>query len=454
MDGIEAMRPGYRPLGLQLNIKPNSESDFFKREQSADKVELESIAGNEVVESVTFSADLGERIDEIDIAVDTDVEHNEHDAISSAKTSDEETTESTPNLRSSPPAVPQACPVCAKVFRSVKAVRMHMPTHGPKRFQCEFCAKRFVRLSQLETHRKTHTGDRPFQCEVCARRFAQACMVTVHMRTHTGAKPFQCAHCSKRFAQAANLKRHEETHTDVRPWECRACGKRFQRKFTLQMHEKRHGQVAAADAPVAGEATAGDHTGNNETNGHDAIERVSTKQRQRAPTNRRAKPTATSKKSQLLGDFGLELPPGVPADGFIGDKPFPCMVCRKTFAQAAILQVHMRVHTGEKPYQCLKCLKSFRQWTHLNRHQSVHTGEKTFGCSQCDKYFARLQTLQIHERTHKRVHTVASIVLDGGGTDLLQLSANSILEEEQSDEIDTVIVGAGDVSIMYDIVNG
>lgn len=322
--GVEPLRPGYRPLGLQLAITTASVT----------------VADSVPEESITLAAEIPKGIDEGGVRNET------------ANAAD----------------LSHSCPVCQKPFRNAKAVRMHMPTHGPKRFQCEFCAKHFVRLSQLNTHRTMHTGERPFECPVCARRFAQACMVQVHLRTHTGAKPFRCAHCEKCFAQAANLKRHEETHTDVRPYVCRACGKRFQRKFTLQMHEKRHGGLAVGDC--------------------DPIERLSTKRQQPATTKSQPEPTAMPTRSQ-------------PSAGS-ADKPFPCQVCRKTFAQASSLQVHMRVHTGDKPYPCDVCPKTFRQWTHLNRHRCVHTGQKAFGCSRCEKRFARLESLQAHERKHER----------------------------------------------------
>lgn len=141
------------------------------------------------------------------------------------------------------PLPASVCPICGKILRNAKALRMHMPTHSAKRYQCEYCPKRFVRLSQLETHQRTHTGDRPYECTVCSRRFAQSVMVQIHMRTHTGQKPFQCVQCDRGFAQAANLKRHEQQmHAGVgaQRYDCGICGQSFQRKFTMQSHEKRH----------------------------------------------------------------------------------------------------------------------------------------------------------------------------------------------------------------------
>ena len=34
-----------------------------------------------------------------------------------------------------------------------------------------------------------------------------------------------------------------------------------------------------------------------------------------------------------------------------GDRPYHCVMCRKSFADSSTLTKHMRVHTGDKPYQ-------------------------------------------------------------------------------------------------------
>lgn len=105
-----------------------------------------------------------------------------------------------------------------------------------KRFACPLCAKCFRCFSQLEIHKRSHTGEKPYRCTLCGKRYAQKGHLYTHQRTHTGEKPYRCMHCSKAFIQKCSLDMHQRTHTGEKPFICVKCGKGFTKKFNLNKH--------------------------------------------------------------------------------------------------------------------------------------------------------------------------------------------------------------------------
>ncbi|XP_070792460.1 zinc finger protein 397-like [Pituophis catenifer annectens] len=83
-----------------------------------------------------------------------------------------------------------------------------------------------------------------------------------------------------------------------------------------------------------------------------------------------------------------------------GEKPYKCLDCGKCFCQSSGLTIHQRIHAGEKAYQCLDCGKSFRVKSHLIRHSIIHKGEKPYKCPECGVSFCERSELRIHQRIH------------------------------------------------------
>ncbi|XP_028834201.1 zinc finger E-box-binding homeobox 1 isoform X2 [Denticeps clupeoides] len=80
-----------------------------------------------------------------------------------------------------------------------------------KRFVCRFCGKGFAGQSNLESHQRVHTGEKPFRCATCGKPFSEAGNLKKHQRVHTGEKPFTCTRCGKRFAWICNLRTHQQS---------------------------------------------------------------------------------------------------------------------------------------------------------------------------------------------------------------------------------------------------
>ena len=95
-----------------------------------------------------------------------------------------------------------------------------------------------------------------------------------------------------------------------------------------------------------------------------------------------------------------------------------CTVCDKKFAKPSQLVRHMRVHTGERPFACLMCRKSFNQKNalqvrragprslyspplHMQIHMKKHTGERPHVCPFCQYAFSQKGNLKTHiQRSH------------------------------------------------------
>ena len=60
------------------------------------------------------------------------------------------------------------------------------------------CLKQFGEASNILTHLRIHTNDRPFECRICKKRFRNKAHLQTHLLVHTKDKQvMSCALCTK-----------------------------------------------------------------------------------------------------------------------------------------------------------------------------------------------------------------------------------------------------------------
>ncbi|TRY87933.1 hypothetical protein DNTS_005230 [Danionella cerebrum] len=79
------------------------------------------------------------------------------------------------------------------------------------RLRCVLCRRGFNSRSNLRSHMRIHTLDKPFSCRFCSRRFSQSSTLRNHVRLHTGERPYRCHVCQSAYSQLAGLRAHQKS---------------------------------------------------------------------------------------------------------------------------------------------------------------------------------------------------------------------------------------------------
>lgn len=169
------------------------------------------------------------------------------------------------------------------------------------------------------------TQQQIYHCQYCNKTFTWLKSLTVHLRTHTNVKPYKCELCDRSFVRSDYLKYHiiKSHETTEQVFTCTACSGVFATNRGLLRHIRTE-HYGNADRKE-NYSTNPDYPSENESHGE------------------------------------------VDENG-----KFACTYCDECYDSRDPLVQHIKRHLGEKPFRCDLCPKSFIRQDFLQCHRSNH----------------------------------------------------------------------------------
>ena len=250
-----------------------------------------------------------------------------------------------------------------------------------KSFVCSFqgCTKVFGKPSRLETHMRTHTGERPFRCHVdgCDKAYARNQHLQRHLQAHDRETPEKRKKKSvdeeasghrqrlNKFLLADSSKLKRATTSSSAPsFVCvfEGCQKQLASERSLKAHMNIHGGVRyVCDSDGCAQS-------------YPTLKSLKRHQKETHQRSVVVCPDTPSEDSEWetpkdgLAKSAEDLEGG--SSGGAGFKSYACASCGKSFKKHWQLKSHSFEHTGVLPFKCREagCDRAFLFRSHLRRH--------------------------------------------------------------------------------------
>ncbi|XP_051511434.1 zinc finger protein 770 isoform X2 [Myxocyprinus asiaticus] len=320
------------------------------------------------------------------------------------------------------------CLTCLKCFSAPSKLRRHVLTHTNHRpFGCRFCAKTFRQLPHLKVHLATHLSESTgkmcpaFQYSPCGsstqrlqenQTFGEKqepCVTTESADNYVNVNDsfpippwntqsvtencngkkriYDCPICLKRFGAPSKLKRHYLIHTDQRPFPCSICGHAFRQLSNLKIHIRAHTDCKKKTAPFQSHRFNSlplpEYSVSNSGLKHSTYNCLARTFRSYAPKHlslQQSNTCSTDKPKSAATDL-IKTESGtasITVSKYVSERglkmiKYPqgywCLTCSKCFKAPSKLKRHILIHTGQKPFKCTVCAKAFQQKAYLKIHK-------------------------------------------------------------------------------------
>lgn len=319
---------------------------------------------------------------------------------------------------------------------------------------CEYCGKKFRSVSNLEVHRRTHTGELPYKCNVCNHSCAQSSKLKRHMKLHRTPEDRTSNAGSVETLDGEDSEEEEEEELEEEE-DDEDLDAEEEEAEDLSVPSQGPPRIPSHPASLVGELM--DKFGlSNIAQYSEAYKQALQESGSSLKLHMANKDCDNNNGGQvkMQNDFHKGMLPGppphpIPLFSPFGDvydstkrlklemernewwmpginhhrnegKTIPgpsallpgpllkkearrndtCEYCGKVFKNCSNLTVHRRSHTGEKPYKCELCSYACAQSSKLTRHMKTHgrLGKDVYRCRFCEMPFSVPSTLEKHMR--------------------------------------------------------
>uniref|UniRef100_A0A673TAX0 Zinc finger protein 445 n=1 Tax=Suricata suricatta TaxID=37032 RepID=A0A673TAX0_SURSU len=134
---------------------------------------------------------------------------------------------------------PFKCQCCGKDFIGRHTLRIHQRKHSRvAQSECSLAGLASCQGTRVSLQELKPSGEKPLEGSEEARD--QSLRHAGRQSIPTGKKCHKCSTCGKTFSKSSQLISHKRFHTRERPFKCRECGKTFRWSSNLARHMKNH----------------------------------------------------------------------------------------------------------------------------------------------------------------------------------------------------------------------